>query len=79
MGTMKTFAAFIAAMSLASAVAAHATTDAGPATNGAWPAAAPPASEQSAGLTDAWLSPGDSDQVRQPENTALYFFMWLAG
>ena len=69
---MKTFAAFIAAMSLASAVAAHATTDAGP-------ASAPPASEQSAGLTDAWLSPGDSDQVRQPENTALYFFMWLAG
>ena len=69
---MKTFAAFIAALSLASAVAAHATNDAGP-------AAAPPASAQSAGLTDAWLSPGDSDQVRQPENTALYFFMWLAG
>ena len=38
---MKTFAAFIAAMSLVSAVAAHATTDAGPATNGAWPAAGP--------------------------------------
>ena len=54
---MKTFAAFIAAMSLVSAVAAHATTDAGPATNGAWPAAAPPASAQNAGLTDAWLSP----------------------
>ena len=69
---MKTFAAFIAAMSLASAVAAHATTDAGP-------ASVPPASAQSAGLADAWLSPGDSDQVRQPENTALYFFMWLAG
>ncbi len=69
---MKTFAAFIAALSLASAVAAHATTDAGP-------AAAPPASAQSAGLADAWLSPGDPDQVRQPENTALYFFMWLAG
>ena len=69
---MKTFAAFIAALSLASAVAAHATTDAGP-------AAAPPASAQSAELTDAWLLPSDSDQVRQPENTALFFFMWLAG
>ena len=75
---MKTIAAFIVALSLFSAVAVHATTDTGPATNEAWPAAAAsPVFMDSAGIPDAWLLPGGPDQVRQPEDTAFLFFLWL--
>ena len=75
---MKTIAAFIVALSLFSAVAVHATTDTGPATYEAGTvAAASPDFMDSAVLSEEFLLPGDSDQVRQPENTAFLFFLWL--
>lgn len=72
---MKTVAAFIVALSLFSAVAVNAMTDAGPATNEAGPAAiAAPAFMNSAEIPDAWLLPGGPDQGRQSERSA---FIWL--
>ena len=76
--TMKTLAAFIVALSLFSAVAVYATADTGPATYEAGPAAAAsPVFMDGAEVPDAWLLPGGPDQVRQPEDTAFIFFLWL--
>ena len=75
---MKTFTAFIVALSLFSAVAVHATTDAGPPTNEAGLATvASPAFMDSAVFSGELLLPGEPDQVRQPEDTAFIFFLWL--
>ena len=66
---MKTFAAFIVALSFFSATAVHATTDAGRT------AAAPPAFPSIAEASDALRMPGDPAQARQPEQTAFFWFI----
>ena len=65
---MKTFAAFIVALSLFSATAGQAATDAGQAE------AARPGFSDVAGISDALRLPGDPVQAGQPERTA---FLWL--
>ena len=68
---MKTFAAFIVALSLFSASAVHATTDAGRT------AVALPAFPEIAEMSSALRLPGDPVQTRQPEQTAfIWFIIW---
>lgn len=75
---MKTLAAFIVALSLFSAVAAHAMTDVGPATNEVGHVAdASPAFVNIAEFSDALLLPGASDQVREPEDTAFFWMLLI--
>ena len=69
---MKSIAAFIVALSLFSATAVQATTDAGDASHAT---VASPALPSIAEISDALRLPGDSSQVRQPEQTA--FIWWI--
>ena len=76
--TMKTFAAFIVALSFFAASAVHATTDVAHAPTDAGSATlASPAVLNSAELSDALLLPGNPFEVREPEQTAIFFWILI--
>ena len=73
---MKTFAAFIVALSFFAASAVHATTDIAP-TDAGSATLASPVVLNSAELSDALLLPGNPFEVREPEQTAIFFWILI--